>query len=164
MKVQLAVMGAVQCFAYTAWQMDISGSNDNLVGLFLNSHDAMEGMFGFLGGLLIMRQIDDICFMLLQINTTQGEIASGVLVTDTETGRAYLLMGRGWAGSPCPPTLMVHRLAVRANRRFRQLTLGHVGVMFTFLNEPILPTLVRSGNWSLAIHQCSFLICYVILP
>jgi hypothetical protein len=72
MKVQVAVMGAVQCFAYTAWQMDISGRNDHLVGVFLNGHDAMKGMFGFLGGLFVVRQIDDICFMLLKIHSTQG--------------------------------------------------------------------------------------------
>jgi hypothetical protein len=44
----------VHCFAYTAWQMNISGRNDNLVGLFLNGHDAMEWMFGFLGRLFVM--------------------------------------------------------------------------------------------------------------
>jgi hypothetical protein len=152
MNVQVAVMSAVHCFAYTAWQMDISGRNDNFVGVFLDGHDAMEGMFGFLGGLFVVRQIDDICFMCLQIHTAQGEIASGILIADSETGRAHLLMGRSRAGSPCPSTLMVHRLAVRANRWFRQLPFGHIGVMFTFLNEPILPILVRSGYWPLAIH------------
>jgi hypothetical protein len=119
MNVQVTVMGAVHGFAYTAWQMDISGRNDNLAGMFFNGHDAMEGMFSFFSGLFVMGQIDDIGFMFLQIHTTQGEIASGILVTDPETRRAHLLMGRGRGRSPRPPTLMVHRMAVRANRWFR---------------------------------------------
>jgi hypothetical protein len=111
-------MGAVQGFAYAAWQMDVGGRNEDLIGLFLDSHDAMQGMLSFLGGLLVMRQVDDIGFMLLQIRTAQGKIAGRILIPHTQTGRAHLLMRPDRAWSPCPPTLMVHRLAVRANRRF----------------------------------------------
>ena len=121
MKIEFPLVGTVQGLADAAGEVDIGSGNEDAIDLLLDLHDAMQGVLGSLSPLLIASEVDDFLLVLIQEPTMEGEKPVGVLITDTLTGRAELLVRFFGGRQPCPASLVKYGTALRTNRRVGQL-------------------------------------------
>src|SRR3989344_2852567 len=94
-------------------------------------------MFFFLASFDVARETQDFITVLLLIRPTQCQITTRVFVLHAVAGGAERFARAARPCQPLPVSLVIHRAAPGAYRRFAQFTPGLVGIVFKFLDEPV---------------------------
>jgi hypothetical protein len=141
--VELTGIRTVYGFADPAGEVYIGGGNQQAIVLGVDPHDALEGVFLLAPSFLIPGQIEDIVMMLGEEPPSKRHETSGIVILDSETGRARVPVRLFWRVPPLPPPGLVNGSATRADRGLTQLRLASIGVVTIFLNEAVSPDAAR---------------------
>ena len=114
------------------------GEQDLAIGLvWIDGHEALEGMFGADMGLSIVNQGQDLTILLRPKGAAQAEFSGWHPIADAGTGGTTVVLGSGaWRG-PTPVTLVIAGLAVRTGCRLGKFAVEPIGIGLIILGQAL---------------------------
>jgi hypothetical protein len=137
-KFQFALIGIMNGCADTARKVNVGGGYQHRIVFLLGCHDSFQGVFGFFSFFNMTSEIQDLITMMHEKIPMQGHKTCWVVLMNSLTGWAAVLMCCGMRLNPLPPSLMKYRATLRTDGWFRRFAFGLIGVVDSLLKHAIV--------------------------
>lgn len=134
-----AVMCVMQRLADPSREVGVGRGDDHRpIGLILDLDNSGQRMFGFDMGLIIMGEAKNLVPMRGDKLSGDHQHPARLAVAYPLTGRAHKVVTVRWDRAPCPPTVVIDRLAFATHRRLTEFALRLVRVVPPHSSRSIL--------------------------